>query len=166
MGAGARLTFLPMAKKIDRSHALFFLIILAAFLVVLAFLYRSRISNFKSFVIGQRSIQVEIADTEAKRSQGLSGRKLLSENQGMLFVFPYTGIYPFWMKDMHFPLDFVWISQKKVVDITENVPNPKTPTDQLPLYTPKEPVDMVLEVNAGFIKKNNIKIGDTIEYKP
>jgi uncharacterized membrane protein (UPF0127 family) len=65
------------------------------------------------------------------------------------------------MKGMNFPLDFIWIRENKVVDITENAP---AETKTIPsIYKPKEPVDMVLEVNAGVVKKDKIKIGDIIE---
>src|SRR4030042_2564613 len=67
-------------------------------------------SNFKTAQINGQKIFVEIADTPEKRSQGLSGRDNLSQNQGMLFIFNQPAIPSFWMKDMNFPLDFIWIN--------------------------------------------------------
>ncbi len=83
----------------------------------------------------------------------------------MLFIFNKPGKYYFWMKEMLFPLDFVWINGNHVVDLTENVNSPDT--DQfikLPSFTSRFPFDKVLEINAGMIRKSNIKINDLVEY--
>lgn len=120
--------------------------------------------NQTSIIIGKTKILTEVADTEILRVQGLSGRDLLPELTGKLFIFDKPGIYSFWMKDMKFPLDFIWISNNKVVDLTEDVPYPKYRSESLPVYQPKTPVDRVLEVNAGFIKKEGIQIGDIVRF--
>lgn len=114
--------------------------------------------------INQSEFTVEIADTEILRTKGLSGRKTMLKDTGMLFIFPTSGIYNFWMKEMHFPLDFIWINQNKIVDITENVasPSPNTPDNQLTIYNPKMAVDKVLELNVGAIQSSNAKIGDIV----
>jgi uncharacterized protein len=115
--------------------------------------------------INTHKIDITIADTEASRTQGLSNVKTLPINSGMLFIFPKPGIYPFWMKEMYFPLDFVWILDHKVIDITRNVPAPVKYEDlDLPLYQSVGPVDKVLEINAGSNDKFGIKIGDTISF--
>ena len=64
--------------------------------------------------IAGQTIKVEIADTDAKRELGLSGHAPLSDTQGMLFVFDTPGIYSFWMKDMLFPLDIIWLAPSEV----------------------------------------------------
>lgn len=113
-------------------------------------------------MIGNTEILVEIADTQAKMEKGLSGRNSLPENQGMLFLFKEPNFYGFWMKGMNFPLDFIWIRENEVVETTENV----KPEDFQPpknLFS-KEKVDKVLEVNAGFVEKSKIKIGDKISF--
>ena len=87
----------------------------------------------------------------------------MADDQGMLFDFgPTPASTPFWMKDMNFNLDFVWIAGNKVVGITPNAPAPLSPTENLPLYYPPEPVNQVLEVNAGWAKKNNVSVGDGV----
>jgi len=118
--------------------------------------------NLKEITIGDAAFFVEIADTPATRTKGLSGHKQLKENEGMLFIFDSLGQYSFWMKDMNSPLDIIWIKENKVVGFAENAP----PAGNAPLtiYTPPQPVDKVLEINAGSIKKLGIKIGDTIEF--
>ncbi|MBI2908391.1 MAG: DUF192 domain-containing protein [Chloroflexi bacterium] len=113
-----------------------------------------------SLFIGQTRVCVEIAETPEATERGLSGRDPLAGNQGMLFIFQYSGVYPFWMKEMKFPLDFIWIAEGKVVDLTENVP--LSPEGPLPLYRPRVPITWVLEVNAGFVAQHGIKIGDSV----
>ena len=110
--------------------------------------------------INQTKIIAEISDNPFKKTKGLSGRDFLPENQGMLFVYNKEDYYSFWMKNMNFPLDFIWINNNRVVEITENV----LPKDYQPpkILRPSQKVNMVLEVNAGFAKKNNIKTGDIV----
>ena len=118
----------------------------------------------KEVSIGGAALLAEVADDEAERKIGLSGRPYLSENEAMLFVFPEkTSGAGFWMKDMKFPIDIVWIDDNKVVKIDKSVqPEPGVPDEQLKLYHPETPVNYVLEVKAGFSDKNGLKVGDTI----
>src|SRR5687768_8240241 len=85
--------------------------------------------------VGDASVRAEVADDEASRRQGLSGRERLGADEGMLFVLP--GDSPsFWMKGMRFPLDIIWIRQGRVVDISADVPPPRDPDAPLPTYSP------------------------------
>src|ERR1035437_11182288 len=78
--------------------------------------------NDKTLVIGSKKISAEVANTPTARQKGLSGRACISQNEGMLFVFPQSGSYPFWMKDMKFPIDMIWISSAhRTVVVEENV---------------------------------------------
>lgn len=122
---------------------------------------------FKKLQINGVSLKVEVADTQAKRSKGLSGRQTLASDEGMLFVFPKPDKYQFWMKGLTFPLDFVWIRENMVVDLLENIPPPASEqtTEGLPIYQSKQDIDQVLEINAGMIQKLNIKVGDTVQEK-
>jgi len=79
----------------------------------------------------------------------------------MLFIFPQLGTYQFWMKGMNFNLDFVFIKDDKVVDLVQNVPYPQLGKSPQTIVA-KKPFDKVLEVNAGTIKKLNIKTNDQI----
>ncbi len=130
------------------------------------------ISVQKTIKIDSNEISVEIADTQALRTKGLSGRLSLEENSGMLFIFDTEGGYStqnitlvFWMKDMLIPIDIVWINDGKIVKIDANIEPPKegTTDKDLLLYTPDQPVDYVLEVNAGFSAKKEIKVGDSVD---
>ena len=105
-------------------------------------------------------IKVEIADSSKERSQGLSNRDSLDQNHGLLFIYENKAKHQYWMKDMRFSLDFIWIDDNEIVDITENVTPEDPPKSD---YFAKTPVNRVLEVNAGFVKEHNIKIGDRLD---
>ena len=89
---------------------------------------------------------MEIANTDAERTQGLSGRASLPAGTGLLFVFESPGKYGFWMKDMNFPIDIVWLGDGMLpVGIEKNV----SPDSYPQVFYPPVPVRYVLEVNAG-----------------
>lgn len=114
--------------------------------------------------IGDTIINIEVADTAAERNKGLSGRDSLASDSGILFVFPTEKKYQFWMKEMKFPLDFIFIRNGKIVDLLPNIP-PSSPAQQdqnLPIYEPIVPINMMLEVNSGFALSHNIQIGDMV----
>lgn len=123
---------------------------------------------FKTLDLNGNKLNVEVADTPSKRNKGLSDRSFLRENEGMLFVYNKADKVAFWMKGMKFPLDFVWIIGDSVVDILPNIPPPAQGQKEpdLPIYSSKEMVDKVLEVNGGTSKKLNIKVGDLIKLGP
>ena len=109
-------------------------------------------------------IPVELARTDDEVQKGLSGRPSLDPDKGMLFLFTVPGIYRFWMPDMNFPLDIVWIgSNKKVIGISADVSNEFDPADPK-FYTPPAPAQYVLEVNAGFASRKNLAVGASVEF--
>ena len=117
--------------------------------------------------IGETSFSVDVAVTGAERSQGLSGRATLEPDTGMLFVYDSDGPRTFWMPDMHFPLDMIWIRSDCVVTgVTANVPNPpaSTPRDQLPRYPSDGPVRFVLELKAGQAAAHGITTDDKVQF--
>lgn len=105
-------------------------------------------------------IKVEIAKRESELTKGLSGRQNLEKNSGMLFELSEKKTVTFWMKDMNFPLDIIWIDENIIIGIEKNAPRPTG--DKIPTFSSPKPVNFVLEVNAGFSEKNNINIGDKV----
>ncbi len=100
-------------------------------------------------------LSVQIADEPKEMELGLGKRSMLAENEGMLFLFD-TYSYPlFWMKDMQFPIDIIWIRDDMIVGFLENVPAFSN-ENELPRYTPPLPINRVLEVRAGFVKKHHL----------
>lgn len=115
--------------------------------------------------IANKEFVAETAMTVEEHGQGLSGRQSLNEGAGMLFVFEPEQNVSFWMHDMRFSLDMIFIRDSRVIAIERNVPVPNEPIDpdKLPRYSPNQPVSHVLEVNAG--EATGIKIGDTVNIR-
>lgn len=113
--------------------------------------------NEQSIHIGKAALLVDVADEPSEQVQGLSGRDKMAENKGMLFIFAEPLIPAFWMKDMNFSLDMLWIDADGViVSITKNI----SPDTYPQTFQPPSPVKYVLEVNAGWSDRNKIKAGD------
>jgi len=113
--------------------------------------------------INNLNIPVEVAADINSQQKGLSGREFLGEGKGMLFIFPKADYYQFWMPNMYFPIDIVWIEQGKIVGIEKNISNEFNPQNPR-FYQPPKPVSYVLEVNAGLAEKYNFNIGDKVEF--
>ena len=110
-------------------------------------------------ILGMKIIELEIADTEESRTLGLSGREKLEEDTGLLFVFEKPGYWGFWMKDMNFPIDIIWLDQNfRIISIKSNV----IPESYPEIFYPDALTSYVLEVNAGVVVKEGIKVNDTI----
>jgi len=109
-----------------------------------------------------KCISIERAVTPDERGRGLMYRELLPENAGMLFVFPQEAKPGFWMKNVKFPLDFVWIGKDmRIAGFAENVP---VCNGYCPSYSPKSNILYVLEVNAGFVTENMLKTGQKVDF--
>ena len=79
----------------------------------------------------------------------------------MLFVFDKPDTYGFWMKDMHFSIDMIWLDENfRVVTVASDVPANSYPKT----YHPTDKSLYVLETNAGYAEKNNIKVGDILDF--
>jgi uncharacterized membrane protein (UPF0127 family) len=109
--------------------------------------------------VGQVKVKAEAVRTPAQLYQGLSHRRELPEGQGMLFFMPKKQMQTFCMRGMRFPLDFIWISEGRVVGLTRNV----SPTFRGNLTSPA-PTNFVLEVPGGFTVKYGLKIGDQVQW--
>ncbi len=91
----------------------------------------------------------------------MSNREKLAENQGMLFVFDQPDYYSFWMKDMQFAIDIIWIDEnKKIVDITQNAESESYPKT----FQPSSPAQYVLEVNSFWTGEHGIVVGDVLSF--
>lgn len=114
-------------------------------------------------MIADQQLTVEVVSSPQSLTQGLSGRSEIGAD-GMLFVFPNQQPRVFWMKDMQFPIDIIWIDSKEVVGIESNVlpPNPETPDEELARYGSKYPVRYVLELPAGKAEELGIEVLSTM----
>ena len=110
-------------------------------------------------------LSAEIPVTGELMSKGLSVKNQLRENESMLFVFEEPLRHTFWMKDMKFPIDIMWLdSNGKIVHIEENLmPCPLVLI--CPSYAPNADSQYVLETIAGFAQRHNISLGTTIKFE-
>ncbi len=110
-------------------------------------------------LVGEIPINVEVADTEQKRVQGLSGRNSMDNSNGMLFVFDTADYHEFWMKDMKFPIDIIWIGEDlKVVSIDSSV----QPSSYPKRYRPTRPARYAIETNERFTDTFIITPGNAV----
>jgi len=118
--------------------------------------------------IGTAVISVDISDTECKRVLGLSGRESLADGAGMIFVFDVAGHYPFWMQDMNFPLDMVWVGDDLRVSGIEKDVAPSTfdaiDPSKSEIFGGQYLARYVLELPAGYADEKNIQVGNKISF--
>lgn len=106
---------------------------------------------------------LRVADTPQLRSQGLSSTESLPQNEGMLFVFKTPNHACFWMKDMKYSLDMIWLDEnKKVVNVAANI-SPSTYPDENFCSRTKKAL-YVIELNAGEIENARIFLGQTLKF--
>lgn len=126
--------------------------------------YASTYTSGAQVVIDGTPINVALSTTTAEIDQGLQNRPTLATNDGMLFIFNSAKIYQFWMPNMSFSLDMIWIgSDMKVVDISRDAPPLPDPTKPV-WFRPSSPAQYVLEVNANYAAEHNINIGDSVQF--
>lgn len=105
---------------------------------------------------GTQELRVDTATTLAEQAHGLSGRASIGADEGLLFIFNRDGYYPFWMNDMRFPIDIIWISAgQRVVGVSAYVLPESFPVT----YSPPQPVRYVVETNAGWALRHHINVG-------
>jgi uncharacterized membrane protein (UPF0127 family) len=154
----SRMPFKSAMKKIFPFFAFFLFVSLSIY--SLAGFEEKYIQIFFS---NGKVITAELAITEDARSRGLMFRKTLNGDQGMLFVFEEEGHHAFWMKNMAFSIDIVWLDrQKRIVHIEHRIP--PCQDDPCPSYPPQFPALYVLELKAGTADVLNLQMFDQLEF--
>jgi len=129
------------------------------------FFLKTNIPSPGGLVIGNFGgvpIRVEFVTTDEARQRGLGGRESIPSDYGMLFVFPKSDKYGFWMKDTLVPLDMFWLDEGgKVVYMAQNVATSSYPT----VFYPTVPALYVLETMAGFAGVHGIATGTPLQLK-
>jgi hypothetical protein len=111
--------------------------------------------------LGGKTFSAEISDKQYLLERGLSYRKSIDDNKAMLFVFPKPDSYKFWMKDMNFPIDMIWLGTgKKIVHIEKNV----SPETYPKAFGPNSPSMYVIEVKAGTSDTLGLSIGQSVDF--
>jgi len=109
-------------------------------------------------------VTVEVVSKDADLARGLMYRTGLDQDKGMLFVFSKDDIYEFWMKNMRFDLDMLWLSlDGHIVFIGQDIP--ACAKDPCPVYTPDQKSRYVLEINSGYAVAHHWKVGDKLDLK-
>lgn len=117
----------------------------------------------KVFFPNDYCITAELAVSDEERQLGLMFRERINCDQGMLFVFGEEDFHSFWMKNVNFPIDILWLDrEKRIVHIESNVPPCKE--SPCPSYSPKVQASYVLELKSGSVKKNQLKLYDKLEF--
>jgi uncharacterized membrane protein (UPF0127 family) len=113
--------------------------------------------------INESYLTLEIADDLETRALGLMDREGLAQEEGMLFVYDDEKIRYFWMKDVLFPLDMIFINETlEIVGFLENVP--VCEQEPCPQYSIEEESKYVIEVNAGWVTENFVEIGQRVDF--
>ncbi|MEA1929557.1 MAG: DUF192 domain-containing protein [Patescibacteria group bacterium] len=148
----------------------FLIIIILIFVAFLVQIFRTPAYRLDKIIAEQQTesielrvrslrLQVKLAKTSQEQARGLSGRESLGEFEGMLFSFERPAEPSFWMKDMNFPIDILWLdSQLRIIEIEHNVQPDSFPQT----FSPPQPIRYVLEVNAGLAENFNLQTGDGI----
>lgn len=149
-------------KKIAsaRKRQFFVIFLLVAGIIGFSLLGTSKKSGITVHA-SRADLSTLVADTDALREQGLSGREPLGKNQTMLFIFDNDSRSGFWMKDMKFSIDIVWLDvSKKVVTIKDNA----SPESYPEVFYPTSPARYVLELDAGRASELGIAPGTTLQW--
>lgn len=138
---------------------------------LLAFIFFLSACGQKSLIFEQQTYNLagedfvlDLAKTPEQYRQGLSNRTSLDSNQGMLFLYSEKQNLTFWMKEMNFDIDLVWLNDGKIMAYIANMPKPakNTALKDLPLYASPMPVNQVLELPAGTIERLKLEIGQQL----
>jgi uncharacterized membrane protein (UPF0127 family) len=109
------------------------------------------------------SVTAELARSDEERARGLMFREKMAEDQAMLFLFETEEAHSFWMKNMRFAIDILWLdAQKRIVHLEKTVP--PCPRDPCPSYAPSAAASFVLELQAGFAEKHGLRLNDRVEF--
>lgn len=149
-----------MGRRIVFSKRWRYAAIIAAGLVVLSlpFVFQSRPTT--TLVSGSREYTLEIVASKAAQTKGLGGRENLAQERGMIFVFEKPDKQCFWMKDMQFAIDIIWLdSAKKVTSVVPNVSPDSYPMQ----YCGDATTKYVIELNAGEAKRAGITLGSVLQ---
>ena len=135
------------------------------FIFLLIFSLQAREKIYVKFDGGADFI-AEIASTPQEQALGLSFRPK-TDDFAMLFLYSRASEIIFWMKDMNFSIDIIWIRGNKVVAVEEHVPFPNKlqKTSTLPTYGHGILADKVLEIPAGSSKEYNIQVGTKVFFE-
>jgi len=107
-----------------------------------------------------RSVVAEVADTPERTMYGYMFRREVKEDEGMVFVYPETGLHPFWMKNTLVPLDIIWMDEAFEILHVETAAPCKA--DPCPSYGTLRMSRYTLELKAGSAARDRLRVGDRL----
>src|SRR3989344_4796204 len=120
-------------------------------------------SGYNKACFNSKCIELEVMRTLEEKQNGLMFRESLDYNKGLLFLYEEEGERNFWMKNVKFPIDIIFLDKDdKIIHIETNVPS--CLEDPCPIYSPNRKALNVIEVNSGFTIENNINVGDMVGF--
>ena len=138
-----------------------FLFVIGIVVLLIFMIDISSKQDFSKMIVNGKEINLEVVKTLEDKRRGLSGRDSLDADAGMLFLFEDSAVRSFWMKEMNFPIDILWIDENmEIVGIEESV----SPNSFPQKFLSPKPVPFVVEVNGGWSREHKIKVGDTVEF--
>ncbi len=130
----------------------------ALIIVLILFVFQNKENKWR-ISLGDKEIIAEIVDTPKERIRGLSGRKNLGENEGMIFVFSDQDYREFWMKDMNFSIDIFFVDKNnKIIDVLINISPDTFPAK----FKSRSPAKYAIETKNGSIKEPKLLLGSYI----
>lgn len=149
-----------MKKFLSLKKILLFTVLISLALYPVADNLAENLSAAFYCIINGNKISLEVADNDYLREKGLMYRNSIGENQGMIFIFDRQDYVNFWMKNVKFPLDILFISGDKIAKIYNMADVCRK--DPCPFYPSKSKVSYTIELKGGFCRKNKIKTGQKV----
>lgn len=139
-------------------------ILIVAVIALALFKFRDLLpfASKQTVTVNDHKFQVYVAKSDKDKAIGLTKFNSIKLDEGMLFVFDQKDKYPFWMHNMKFPIDIIYIADDKVVDVIPDAQPTSDSSTNVQIYEPSDPANYVLEINDGLAKKYNITKGDTV----
>ena len=135
-------------------------LILGLLIIFLVFISACTIDYSKACFNG-KCIDLEVMNTDEEKAKGLMFRESLDEDKGLLFLYFVEGERNFWMKNVKFPIDIIWLDKNnEIIHIERDVPG--CLEVNCPTYSAGTNALNVIEVNANFTLENNINVGDIV----
>jgi uncharacterized membrane protein (UPF0127 family) len=155
--------FIKVFLKVTLSiicYLLFTIYTIPAYKNVRAYVDQKVNTRTINVVLGTAVVRAQIVDTPESRKNGLSNREPLKEDEGMLFIFEEMEDHGIWMKDMKFSIDILWLNEYgEVLHYVEEA----SPDSYPEVFSASQNSKYVLEIQAGSIKREGIKLGDKID---
>ena len=109
--------------------------------------------------LGGQRYEVEIADDDAERAQGLMFRDELASGTGMLFIHDREEPQAYWMKNTKIPLDILYFDNARTLVAQQRDVPPCSAGNACPPYPSNAPARYVVELNAGEAAKLKLQNG-------